>query len=112
MKPQAPVTAADCQALHAELLRLGARGVRFACPRVVLARTFGGDRRLRHIMAAAPTYGVPIASSNAGYFAIERPEDAEACVADLRSRIAELGRRAGAIEAIGRTLAVGERRLF
>ena len=70
------VSREDCERLHAELLRLGAHGAHRAVPRRLLAETFGSDRRLRHVMAAAPGFGVAVGSTEDGYFAIARAERA------------------------------------
>ena len=106
------VSREDCERLHAELLRLGAHGAHRAVPRRLLAETFGSDRRLRHVMAAAPGFGVAVGSTEDGYFAIARPEDADRCISDLRSRIAELASRATGLEAIRREMATVGGRLF
>jgi hypothetical protein len=106
------VSREDCERLHAELLRLGARGVHRAVPRRLLAETFGSDRRLRHVMAAASGFGYPLGSCGDGYFTFEALHDIDIAEAEIDSRIAELARRKEGYKAIRRTDARFSERLF
>ncbi len=108
------VSREDCELLHRELLRLGALGARRAVPRrLVAAGAFdGNDRRMRHIMAAAPAFGFAVGSSEDGYFVAEGPADLDCAIADLQSRVGELARRAAALETIRRAMTTVGGRLF
>jgi hypothetical protein len=106
------VSREECERLHAELLRLGARGAHRAVPRRLLAETFGSDRRLRHVMSAAPELGVAVGSTEDGYFAIDSVSDLDAAIASLQSRTSELYHRMSAYQSIRNTDSRFSERLF
>lgn len=94
---QATSTYAECEALYAYLRHKGVIGrERGLLKREVLVgfRTvvdyYVADRTLQRILADAPSYGFPLASSSShGYFIVETLEDLDGCIDELMSRIHE-----------------------
>lgn len=106
------VSREDCLRLERILVHAGAISSAHAVPRAVVCGTMGvGDRKLRLIMAAAPSLGVALASSGDGYFAVTTTRDLDVCIAECRSRMTELAKRAHALESLRGRLSQ-ERRLF
>lgn len=98
------VSREDCERLVRELQRLGANGAgKAVARRLVAAGAFdGNDRRLRHVMSAAPGFGFPVGSCEDGYFLAEGPADLDRAISELQSRIGELSKRAAALLTIRR----------
>jgi hypothetical protein len=103
---EATSTYAECEQLYAYLRSKGVIGREHGLlKREVLVgfRTvvdyFVADRTLQRILADAPRYGFPLASSSShGYFIVETLDDLDGCIAELQSRIHEHQLRVESLE--------------
>lgn len=88
------ISRSDCASIAETLQQLGAIGSDKAIHRSVLvARSGLGDRRVRAIVAQAPAYGIPIASSGSGYFVAIDAADLQRAERECSSRIRQLAKR-------------------
>lgn len=103
------------------LCEIGAVGREKALPRRDVLLRFrsqlgqtmpSADRCLRIVMSAAPDYGIPLVSSNEGYFVATEQADFDVCLADLSSRRGEISKRIEALERLRDNDLVADGRLF